>query len=88
MAAGADRAEPVGTDASLISKQNLHELFRAREPTRVQFLAYRNLRRAAYEYANAILVLVPESPQQQQALRSVRDALFAAREAIEGWEVS
>lgn len=87
MGAGGHRTELVGAVASLIDKENLHQLFREREPTKVQYLNYRELRRAAYEFANAILELAPVCEQQQRALRHVRDAVFAAREAIEEREI-
>jgi len=73
----------VGADAGLIHKDNLHELFREPGLASVQFLNYRELRRAAYTFVNAILAQVPVSEEQQQALRLVRDAIFLGRVAIE-----
>lgn len=73
----------MGADAGLIHKDNLHELFREPGLASVQFLNYRELRRAAYTFVNAILAQVPVSEEQQQALRLVRDAIFLGRVAIE-----
>lgn len=65
-----------------ITRANLHELFKYHPPTPMQSVNYQNLRRAAYDFANAILALTPECEDQQQALRKVREALFTANAAI------
>lgn len=82
MGAGGHRAERVGAVPGLINRDNLHELFKD-TPSTVQFLNYRELRRAAYQFANAILAFVPVSDEQQAALQKIREALFTVKPAIE-----
>ena len=48
----------------------------------VHDLNYRQLRRAAYTFANAILAMAPDGEEQQEALRKVREALLAAKGAF------
>jgi hypothetical protein len=61
-----------------ISRENLHELFKYHEPTPAKLEQYQALRRAAYDFANAILAQTPECADQQAALRKVRQALILA----------
>lgn len=80
MGKGVDRKQPVG--AGLITRANLHELFKYHAPTPMQSVNYEQLRNAAYHFANAILALTPEGEDQQAALRKVREATMTANAAI------
>jgi hypothetical protein len=68
--------------AGRINRDNLHELFKYHEPTPAKLEQYQSLRRAAYDFANAILAQTPECADQQAALRLVREALMTANAAI------
>lgn len=68
--------------AGRITRANLHELFKYHSPTPMQSITYQQMRKAAYDFANAILALTPEGADQQAALRKVREALFTANSAI------
>lgn len=66
----------------MINRDNLHELFKYHEPTPAKTDSYQALRKAAYDFANAILAHTPVCADQQAALRHVRDAMMTANAAI------
>lgn len=82
MGAAGDRSESVGSVAGLIHRDNLHELFRDQQNPITKDTQYAEMRRAAYQFANAILALTPICMDQQLALTKVREALLSANQAI------
>lgn len=65
-----------------IHRDNLHELLRYRTPTPEKVEQHEQMRRAAFDFCNAILALTPVCTDQQNALLKVREALFMANAAI------
>lgn len=61
---------------------DLDALFTYHRPTPEQAERYTRLRAAAREYAELVLELTPESPEQTLAVRSIHDASMRANAAI------
>jgi hypothetical protein len=72
----------MGPVTGLIHRDNLHELFRDHHNPITKDTQYAEMRRAAYQFANAILALTPVCMDQQLALSAVRESLSYANSAI------
>jgi len=65
-----------------VTRDNLQEVFKYHAPKEGQPEQYEAIRKAGYEFANAILTLTPSCADQQAALRLVREACMTANAAV------
>ncbi len=63
-------------------KLDLDNLFKYHAPKPDQVKRYAEIRDAALVFAEAIVALTPESPEQTLAIRKVHDAMMQANSAI------
>lgn len=66
----------------MVTDKNLVEVFTYHPPTSDQPQRYANVRAAAMNLAEVILENVPDSADQQAAIRKVREAMMTANAGI------
>jgi hypothetical protein len=65
------------------SRDNLHELFIFGDNKRKRSQPYQAVRNSAYDFANTILVNVPESEDRDKALLNLSEAVKLTRDVFE-----
>ena len=69
-------------DLMPVNDANVNEVFQYHAPRPEQVAHYESLRRAAHDFARAILANTPSCADQQAALRHVREAVMTANAAV------
>jgi hypothetical protein len=67
---------------SMVTKENLDDVFTYHAPTAGDLISYGRLRAAARDFAEVVLAETPPCADQQAAIRKVREAVMTANAAV------